>query len=847
MANTTIVFKEQPKRRSRFRIFVWLAALLIVLVVAAYFVLTSSAFIKAVVLPRVGDALHADVTVSDLSLSPFRQIVLHDLTVQAKGQAPVLTLPEATVRYHLWDILRGNIHVDEITLDSPTVEIVENPDGSRNVDPLLKASEGKPAKTTPPQAKPSKAPQIDLGKLTLRNASILQIKDYGNGRSNVMELTNLNFTLSNLKNGQSVALQLSAALRIDNHPPTGTNGFLTAAINGNFTVALTPDLNPASASGKAQLAVSRAGGAFGDFSAFGAGLDCDATPTEIKQLDLHFASAGAPLGELAISGPLNLATMEGSLQVALRGIDKRLLNLAGAARGIDFDTTTINSTNEINLSNSGKTIAATGRFVANKFRVTRAGQTTPALNLNTEYAVTVNNAAQTARLRMLTLTGTQDGRPLLAARLSQPMTLEWGNNPALARKGGVGNSALDLDVTRLNLADWRPFLGNAASAGDVSLQLKLSSEQGGKQLGFNLNSQINNLAARIGSNQTFQATVNLSAQGQAADFKQFKLSAYRLQILHQSQPLLTASGSGDYNLADASADAQVALEASLPGFVQPDTKITSGTLKLNGRVAQKQNTQTVTGRLLLADLTGQIGKHSFQSYGSTMDVVVSRTPERIQILKLDSALTQNGSPRGNVALTGTLEPASNKAQLSATLSGFNQDGLRPFLEPLLAGKQLVSIAVAGQASLQYAPNSRSTVKTDLQVTNLVVRDPRGRFPVTPLAAQLQIDTTLQKQSADIRQFQISLTPTGRAKNRIQLQGAINFSNPKAIQGNLNLSAQSLDLTRYYDLFAGGAKTPAQAVPATSPGFGPGQSRTADHESALAQLHAGGGHRAALPP
>ena len=88
-----------------------------------------------------------------------------------------------------------------------------------------------------------------------------------------------------------------------------------------------------------------------------------------------------------------------------------------------------------------------------------------------------------------------------------------------------------------------------------------------------------------------------------------------MQIIRQNQPLLTASGSGTYNLADASADAQVALEASLAGlgeaFPQPDTKISSGTLKLNGRVTQKQNTQTVTGQLALADLTGQVGQEFF--------------------------------------------------------------------------------------------------------------------------------------------------------------------------------------------------------------------------------------------
>lgn len=809
-----IVAPPRKKRHRWLRFFAALVVVAIILVVVVYFIATSPAFIQSVVLPRVGKALNADITVGSVSFDPSKQIVLRDLKVQAIGQAPVFTASEVNLRYHLWDILRGNIHVDEIALNSPTMKLIQKPDGSSNLDPLLKALQGKPAPAGKPKPASSTAAHVDLGRLTLRNMSLVEIRDFGGSRSNVLALTNLDLTLSNVKNGQSAALQLSAALRVDQNPPGGTNGFLAAAINGNFNFALTPELKPASASGKAQLSVSSAGGAFGDFSAFGAGLNCDATPTEIKQLDLHFQNAGAPLGDLAVSGPLNLATMEGSLQVALQGIDRRLLNLGGVARGIDFGSTVISSTNEITLTDSGKAIAATGRFVADKFQVTRAGQTTPTLDFSADYAVTVDSTAQTVLLHRLTLSGMQGGRSLLTAGLSQPMSLAWGNSA-----GTVGDSALDLEVTNLNLADWRPFLGDTVSAGDVNLQLKLSSRQDGKQLGYDLNSQIADLAARIGSNRTFQATLNLQAQGEATDFKQFSLGAYRLQIIRQNQPLLTASGSGAYNVADASADAQVALEASLAGlgdaFPQSDTKISSGTLKLNGRVTQKQNTQTVTGQLTLVDLTGQVGKNSFRDYGSTMNVDVSRTPEQIKIQKLEGALTQNGNGRGDFVLTGGFAPASQTVQLSAKLSDFNQDGLRPFLEPFLAGKQLVSIAVNGNASVQYAPNTSSALQADLQVTNLVVHDPKGQFPATPLAAQLQIDTLLKRQSADIHQFQIGLTPTDRAQNQLQLEGQVDYSQPKAIQGSLTLSSDRLDLTRYYDLFSGGSSAPGKTVSTTT--------------------------------
>jgi hypothetical protein len=614
----------------------------------------------------------------------------------------------------------------------------------------------------------------------------------------------VNVSLTNVKNGQSAKLQLEAALRLDNHPPSGANGLMEATIKGSFDFTLTADLKAAAVKGGTRLEVSRAGGRFSDFSTFSADLDCDMTPAQIKQAGLHFQKGGSPLGELAVSGPLDMEKMEGRLKVELQGIDKRLLNLAGAASGIDFGKTTISSSNEIELTRSGAVISATGRFDAGHVQLTRAGQTTPKLDFSASYDVTMDCAAQNVMLRSLTLTGAQNGDPLLSAHLSRPMNVVWGNGA-----NGMGDSALDLAVTGLNLADWKPFLGNAA-AGKAGLTLKLTSQQGGKLLGFDLDSQINNLAAPLGSNRTFQATVSLLARGQAADFKKFNLSEYRLQVAQQNQPLLTVSGSGVYDLTDASADLQVAVQASLAGISravsQPELNISSGTIVLKGQVTQKSNTQTVAGNLVLANLTGQSGKNQFQDFGSAMGLDVSRTAEQVKINKLAGKLTSGGKAGGAFDLAGTCSLASKSAQLTVNLSDFNQNGLRPFLEPLLADKKLVSIAINGNASVQYDPKGSSAIKASLQVANLVVSDPKQQIPATPLEAKLQIDTTVQNQSASIRQFQITLTPTQRGQNQVQLQGQVDFSQTSAIQGNLKLSADSLDVTRYYDLFAGAPKS-----------------------------------------
>src|SRR5207237_4711902 len=131
-----------------------------------------------------------------------------------------------------------------------------------------------------------------------------------------------------------------------------------------------------------------------------------------------------------------------------------------------------------------------------------------------------------------------------------------------------------------------------------------------------------------------------------------------------------------------------------------------------------------------------------------------------QVRKLAGKLTQGPNAGGAFDFSATL--LTNKsAQFSAKLTDFNQNGLRPFLEPLLAEKKLVSIGINGTASGQYNPTGDSALKADLHMANLVVNDPQHQFPATPLEAKCQVDSTIHNQIADVKQFQIGLTPTQR--------------------------------------------------------------------------------------
>jgi uncharacterized protein involved in outer membrane biogenesis len=203
-----------PRRKWLRRLAIGASGLVLLLVIA-YLVVTSGAFFKGVILPRAGRTLNADITVADASIHPFSGVTLQGLTVKPAGGRPVLQADRIQVRYDLWSILRGRVRVDEVTIVAPVIDIVQNADGTSNLDPFLKGQPVRPGAAKPGVVPPGQPPQLDVKAISIKNATVRLTRDSKEGGRQTAEISRANLSLDQLANGRSGKLVLDAESRVD--------------------------------------------------------------------------------------------------------------------------------------------------------------------------------------------------------------------------------------------------------------------------------------------------------------------------------------------------------------------------------------------------------------------------------------------------------------------------------------------------------------------------------------------------------------------------------------------------------------------------------------------------------
>jgi len=727
--------------------------ILVVLLVVVFFVVTSSGFLKSMVLPRVGAALNAKVDAESIALSPFSSVEIRKLSVTPNGAETLATVELARVRYNVMAIIGGRMEVEEILVGTPVVSLVQKADGTSNLDPILKKlSEAPAAPATTPAPGSGKPLQIDLKSIAVENASFTYRATAKDGAKTSADVKALGLKVAGLKNGSKGQVTLGAGLGFSQTPagPGAVENRIQGALKGSLDLELTPELTPGTVAGGVTASLEQAAGAFKEFTGFAATVTTDLAISELRKLSLEFTKQGTALGSVSAKGPLDLAKKEAKLQVDVSAIDRNVLNLVGAAMGLDFTTTRLDSSNQIQLASGGNVIEVVGGVTGNRVSVKSGDLVMPAIDLKKTYDLSVDLAGQKLTLKSFGLTTTQGGREILRGSLAQPMQVSWAANA-----GALPDARMELAVTDLRLQDWSALAGTPLQ-GALNAKTAVGVQGGGKDLGFAMTASLAGFSGTFGSNAVKNLGFSASADGTVSAF------------------------------ADA-AKRRLVMAAKV------------------------------------ADLGGDAAVVKFEKYGVEAKVDVG-LPEGAAVLNdIQLGLREGTVEGGQLGLKGRWDLVANGGDLSLSAKGVNEAALRPFLQAALGTKQLRSVQLSADLGTRIDPKGESTVKATASVTNLVVRDPSGSVPESPLSLGLNLDGGGTQQKVVLRQAGLKLTPTARAKNEVAVTGELDFAKPDALKGGFQLVAESVDVTPYYDLFMGGSPaskgpsgTPAPAPPTSGP-------------------------------
>jgi uncharacterized protein involved in outer membrane biogenesis len=630
-------------------------AILILLLVVLYFVATSGAFLKGVILPRAGKSLNAEITVDDASISPFSQVVLKNFRLKTTGAEPLVSANEVRLRYRLMDIVKGHINVEEVTLDTPIVSIVKEADGSSNLDPLLKGQKsGKEEKKAS-----DKKTDLNVRNVALKNGTVRITQKLKTGGPNTTELTGLNVALDQLKSGGSGKLTIASDLQMRNHPSANSNDVLAARINGAYDFAITPDLAPQSIKGSTKIQVTQVEGSFKEAGGLAANLDAEATPGNVNQLALRFEKSGQQLGQLRAHGPFDLAKKEGSLTVELLSLDKNILNIAGAASGMDFGDSTINSTNRIDVTRAATSVALEGRVTGKQLGVVRDQKPTPPVDLDFDYKLAADLNAKTAALDRLLLSARRQNTEFLTAKIDRPMNISWGGAAPEMKE-----SSFRLVVTNLNLADWQAMLGTNPPSGTINASLVALAQNNGRKLALDINALVDQFGLNMGSNAIRNAQVAFNSKGTVEDFKSVDLPEFTLQIRSNNLPSLTAKGSAKYDVAQKSYTAQINADAALPKLlatIQSSSPLSSGAMTFNGNVKGTTNDTQINADITLTNLVVPSMAQSLPTngLGLAMNLDANMRGQALELRQLDLKLSPTRRAENRLQIQGKLDLSTN--------------------------------------------------------------------------------------------------------------------------------------------------------------------------------------------
>lgn len=773
--NKAAPISERPPRGRRLLIGL---AILVALLVAGGFIATTSPVLKALVLPRLSAALGAKVTAGSIRLSPWSQLAIQELSVHTTGAEPLLRVKEARVNYRLPELLGGGIRIRQVDLVGPAIVWTQNADGTSNLDPLFKAMEPKPgAPEKPPVAEPLRI-AIDQARVSQANLRMLRYQKDSSRQT--VTVDNLDFSLEQLANRQSGKASLNASLRAENLAGaatlTSSSGTVAADLRSEFAFSLNNALWPEALQGRVDVDVTQAVGAWRAAQGLSMTWDCDATTNLIRRATLAFKQGAEDLARLSVAGSYDLDKREADVRAELGGIDRRLLNVLGAARGWDLGRSVLSGTHAVKITEGGNRVAVTGELLARQVSVKQTNFASPELDMTGAFQVSVDWGNQKLQVERLSFLARQQERDLVRAALDRPMILVWNTNATT-----LPDSAFELVVTNLNLADWQALSDGKVRAGSATANMRLQSQQAGQKLGFDLSANLTGLSTRMGTQLMDGLAIRLKTAGQLANLAQLRLDALQFEVAQQNRRLTELEGAGSVDFAQTNLQAQVNLTTSLSEMLSwipvPDLRLSSGQLQFNGRISQTNQIQNFNGRISLASLTGAYTtNYQFQGFQAAGDLDMEMRGQRIEVRNSGLSLGDSGRD-GRLDLSGHWDLDKAGGQLAFKGQKLTQGALNPFLKPWIAPRVLEAVILDATGTAVGDSQGIASLKADFQAANLKLSDPQHRIPVMPLDLRGSIDAVLPfTMNFQFKNLEIQTQSQGQPAGALRLNASLDLGN-----------------------------------------------------------------------
>ncbi|HOX01852.1 MAG TPA: AsmA-like C-terminal region-containing protein [Candidatus Paceibacterota bacterium] len=788
----------QPQRRRkppslRRRVLLVLAAALAIGLAAIYLLVHSQMVLRSLVLPRVAEAIGAQIEVDRIALHRFTRLELDNLRIRTTGAEPLANIKKLRLQYALWPTLRGRTDIRELYLDSPDVYLLATPAGS-NLDPVLQKLNPplKPGEEPPPSATPvfSLAQvKIDQGRLRRESAGAA-------GERQRIDLSQIAVSIDRIGNSASGKLSLTSQLRLEQSTPavaSSASDRLAAGLEGSYEFKLDGELRPVSLTGSGRLRITEAGGAWQDMAQFAGHLECDLNPTEVRQILLRFEREGNRLGQVRLYGPLDWRKNEARLRLELTGLDRYAMNLAGAPWDLRFGVPTLNASNILDISQQGNFFSSRGTLAFRQLSIQKSGQQTPALDLDLDYQFNVDRRVQTALIQRFSLLGRQGTNPLVRVNLENPMNLSWGNSFR-----GFKESTNRFAISNLDLQEWAAFLGPISPAGRVNAEGTIIAQKDGQDLTADVALQAANIGAQWGTNRFQAAQLALQARGSLEQFQKLHLDPCRIEVKDAAGDLLASQGAFDFDRRNGNLRLRASLELDLPAALRqypiPQLSIGAGAFKWNGLVSREKQALSIVGSLSLTDFTGRYADLAFDRYQALLNCDLELKEDRLRIQRAHLDAREGFEAGGTADVNGVYDLTHRSLQIAFSSVALNHHLFGPFLQPYLSPYRLTLDGLHSSGQLSYDPAGTSSVQGEFRCAGLQIQEAQHPILPMPFTAQLLLDASLSSNQIQLPRFLVHWPPSPKARNELRGQGNLSLSPSNRISGQLAFRSDGLDAT-----------------------------------------------------